>query len=113
MYLRMPQGFLASGDAYTRRYDEIIKDLPRKVKIVDDALLWDNSIEEAFFHTWDLLSIGATNGIVFSTSKFQFCQKHVSFGGLNITDSGVTPSDSMLSAIKEFPVPKTLTDARS
>ena len=113
MYLRMPQGFLASGDAYTRRYDEVIKDLPRKVKIVDDALLWDSSIEESFFHTWDLLTIGATNGIVFSTSKFQFCQQEVRFGGLNITDSGVAPSDSMLSAIKEFPVPKTLTDARS
>ena len=30
MYLRMPQGYLASGDTYTRRYDEIIKDVPRK-----------------------------------------------------------------------------------
>ena len=24
MYLRMPPGYLASGDAYTHRYDEII-----------------------------------------------------------------------------------------
>ena len=48
MYLRMPQGYLASGDAYTRRYDEIIKDVPRKVKIVDDSLLYDQSIEDAF-----------------------------------------------------------------
>ena len=54
-YLRMPQGYLASGDAYTRRYDEIIKDIPRKVKIVDDALLYDTNIEEAFFHTFDYL----------------------------------------------------------
>ena len=26
MYLRMPQGYLASGDAYTRSYNKIIKD---------------------------------------------------------------------------------------
>ena len=32
MYLRMPQGYLASGDAYTRRYDEVIKDISRKEK---------------------------------------------------------------------------------
>ena len=28
MYLRMPQGYVASGDAYTRRYVEIIKNIP-------------------------------------------------------------------------------------
>ena len=52
MYLRMPQGYLASSDAYTRRYDEVIKDVPRKVKIVDDTLLYDSNIEGAFFHTF-------------------------------------------------------------
>ena len=40
MYLRMPQGYLASSDAYTCRYDEIIKDVPRKVKVVNDSTLW-------------------------------------------------------------------------
>ena len=30
MYLRMLQGYLASGDAFIRRYDEIIKDIPAK-----------------------------------------------------------------------------------
>ena len=32
MYLRMPQGYLASGDAYTHKYDEVIKDIARKIK---------------------------------------------------------------------------------
>ena len=48
-YLRVPQGHLASGDAYTRRYDDIISDVPRKHKIVDDVLLYDKGIEEAFY----------------------------------------------------------------
>ena len=113
MYLRMPQGYLASGDAYTRRYDEIIKDVPRKVKIVDDALLYDQSIEDAFYHCWDFLKLGSENGIVYSKEKFQFCQDVVDFAGLKITDEGVTPADSMLSAIENFPAPKNITDARS
>lgn len=113
MYLRMPQGYLASGDAYTRRYDEIIKDVPRKVKIVDDSLLYDNDIEEAFYHCWDFLKLGSENGIVYSREKFQFCQDIVDFAGLKITKEGVTPSDSMLSAIQNFPAPKNITDARS
>ena len=30
IYLRIPQGYLAAGDAYTTRYDEVIKDIPQK-----------------------------------------------------------------------------------
>ena len=30
IFLRMPQGYLSSGDAYTRRYDEMIKGISAK-----------------------------------------------------------------------------------
>ena len=113
MYRRMPQGFLASGDTYTRRYDDIIQDVPRVVKIVDDALLYDESIEDAFYHTFDYLTLGAKNGIVFNKGKFQFCQEDVNFGGLRLTADGVAPSQTMLTAIMDFPTPSTITDARS
>ena len=111
--LRMPQGFIAAGDAYTRRYDEIVKDVERKVKIVDDSLLWDYSIEDSFNHTWEYLKLGAENGIVFNQEKFQFCCETAEFAGLQINPTGVSPSDSMLKAIRDFPAPKNITDARS
>ena len=113
VYLRMPQGYLASGDAYTWRYDEIIKDIPHKVKIVDDTLLYDSNIEGAFFHTFDFLLHCAKNGIVHDREKFQFCQDTVQFGGLQIMPSGISSSEFMLEAILSFPIPRTLTDARS
>ena len=72
MYLRMLQGFLAAGDAYTHRYDEVAKDIPRNVKCVDDTLLYDSSIEESFYHTWDFLTLCAEKGIVINADKFQF-----------------------------------------
>ena len=109
----MPQGYLASGDAYPRRYDEVIKDVPRKVKIVDDTLLYDSNIEGAFFHTFDFLLHCAKNGIVFNWEKFQFYQDTVQFGSLQITPSGITSSEPMLEAILSFPIPRTLTDTRS
>jgi hypothetical protein len=43
-YLRLPQGFVAANDAYTSRYDAVIKDVPRKIKIIDDTLLHDLAI---------------------------------------------------------------------
>lgn len=113
MYLRMPQGFLASGDAYTSRYDDIIGQVPRYVKKVDDTLLWDSNIESAFWHTWDYLALCAKNGVVFNISKFQFCQEVVQFAGLKVQTDGVSPSDELLSSIANFPTPCNLTDARS
>ena len=105
MNLRIPQGYLASGD-------EVIKDIARKFKWVDDTLLYDTDIKEAFYHTFDFRTRCAQNGIVLSKDKFQ-CKDTVQFGGLQITSSGVSLSESMLNAILNFPVPKTITDARS
>ena len=56
------QGFVNSADANTRRYDEFIKSILHKAKIVKDTLLYD--IENAFFHVWDYLTLCTKNGIV-------------------------------------------------
>ena len=107
----MPQGYLAAGDAYTRRFYELISELPRKIKIVDDCLLHDDNIEQSFFHAWDFLTICAKNGIVVSLEKYQFCQNTVYYAGMKITPTGVSPSDKILSAIRDFPTPTSITDA--
>ena len=109
----LSQGYLAAGDAYTRRYDEIIKDIPDKVKCVDDSLLYDTDIERSFYHAWDYLSVCLEIGITVNEPKFIFCQDTAVFGGLKLTPTGVCPSDNIVRAIKEFPTPKNLTDARS
>ena len=113
MYLRVPQGFFAAGDIFTSRYDDIIKDVPNKVKIVDDALLHSLGIEQSFWDTWDYLTLCAVNGVTINVDKIQFCQDEVEFAGLNIEKEGITPSKSILAAISDFPTPTDLTSARS
>ena len=112
-YRRLPQGFLASGDAYTRRYDDLIKDVPNKVKCVDDVLMWDDDIKSAYFHTFDYLVLCEKNGITINKDKFQFAQDVTDFAGLKITSDGIRPSDKLLKAIRDFPTPKDITGARS
>ena len=89
----MPQGFIASGDAYTSRYDDIIKDVPRKIKIIDDTLLYDPTIKEHFYSAWDYLTLCAENGIVINLPKFKFGRKTVDFVGLSMTPTGPAPSE--------------------
>ena len=73
MYLRLPQRYLAFGDVHTRQFDELVKDVCQKIKIVDDTLLYNHSIEEAFYHVWDFLQLCSDNSIVINASKFKFC----------------------------------------
>ena len=56
MYLRMFEGYMSSGDAYTRRYDEVIMDIDWKIKLVDDTLLYDTDIKATLYHTFDFLT---------------------------------------------------------
>ena len=113
MYLRLPQGYKAAGDAYTRRYDDVICDVKRKVKIIDDSLLHDDTIEEAFFHVWNFLTLLANSGVVANIEKFKFARQTIEFAGLLITPSGIEPSPKLLMAIQNFPTPTNITNARS
>ena len=82
-----------AGDAYRWRYDKLIKDIPRKVQCVDDAVLWDYDIENNFYHIWDYLTLCANNSIVINKEKLQFCRNEILFAGLKITKTSIAPSD--------------------
>ena len=112
-YRVAPQGYIASGDGYTRRFDEIVMDVPRKTKCVDDTLLWDSSIEQAFFHTVDWLDLCGRNGVSLNPTKFVFAKETVEFAGFEITSSAVRPAQRFLQSIRDFPTPKSVTDVRS
>jgi len=107
-YCRALMGFHASGDAYTRRFDDFTKGIPRKTRCVDDSLLWDSDIQNAFWHTLDYIKLCADNGVVFNPSKFVFGEDEV-----NITRNRIRPTANILSAITDFPTPTDITGVRS
>ncbi len=112
-YCNAPQGYIASGDGYTRRFDEIVSDVPDKTKCVDDTLLWTDSIEESFFQACNWLDICGKHGITLNPDKFVFAQDTVEFAGFEITNDSVRPCRKYLQAILDFPTPKNITDMRS
>ena len=112
-YRRAPQGFLSAGDAYTRRMDEIYKEVPEKCKVIDDSLIYAETLEEIFWKTFDYIKLGADNGITFNPEKFVFAKKVVDFAGFKITEDGIQPSDKILEDIRKFPAPRTISEARS
>ena len=50
-YCRAPMGYHVSGDAYTRRFDDITQGFPKSARIIDDTLLWEDNIVDSFWHS--------------------------------------------------------------
>ena len=114
-YCRAPQGFHASGDGYTARYDKITtdNDIKNFVKCIDDSLLHEKTIRDQFWATMRYISVCAKNGIVFNPDKFLFAKKEVDFAGFRVTMDGYKPTAALLEAIEQFPMPRDLTGVRS
>ena len=112
-YKVAPQGFIASGDAYTQRFDSLIVDFRDKVKCIDDTCMWAPTIKDAFFQACDWLDLCGNNGITLNPDKFQFAQDSVEFAGLTITNENIKPSQKFLASVQNFPAPKDITGARA
>ena len=112
-YKTAPQGYIASGDGYTRRYDEIVSHIPQKTKCIDDTLLWSSTIADSFMQAQEWLDICGRRGITLNPSKFRFAMETVEFAGFEITNERVRPCKKYTKAISDFPTPTSLTDVRS
>ncbi|GFO33256.1 enzymatic polyprotein [Plakobranchus ocellatus] len=106
-------GYIASGDAYTRCFDEVVSDIDNKSKVIDDTIMWSPSIEDSFLQAAKWLDLCGRNGIILNPSKFSFAKETVNFAGFEITPTTVRPCPQVLEAIKGFPKPRTITDVRS
>jgi hypothetical protein len=112
-YLVAPQGYVASGDGYTRCSEAITKEYKNKVCMVDNTLLYHDDLDSAFTKTCKYLDTCAKNGIVLNPDKFHFAKEVVEFAGFEITMEAVRPSEKHLQEIWDFPAPMCLKEVRS
>ena len=112
-YKTAPQGYIASGDGYSRRFDELVSHIPNKTKCIDDTLLWSDNLTESFFQAVTWLDLCGHHGITLNPDKFVFGADTVEFTGFEITPNSVRPCKKYLDAIHNFPTPANTTDIRS
>ena len=112
-YRVAPQCYVASGDGYSRRFDESVSDVPDKTKCIDDTLLWATDLETSLHQTIKWLDLCGRSGITLNPEKFIFGADTVEFAGFEVTSGSVWPSQEYLRAIRSFPTPQNITDIRS
>ena len=79
-YKTAPQGYIASGNGYSRQFDEIVAHVPNKTKRIDDTLLWADNLSESFRQAVDWLDICRHHGITLKvpiTKFFLFCHPNL------------------------------------
>ena len=104
---------MSSGDGYNRRFNAILAAFERKKRCVDDTVFYDDTLEQHWWRTIEFLTLVGQAGIVLNLDKFQFAKRPVNFAGFRISESVVEPLPKYLNAIRDFPVPKNITDIRS
>ena len=97
-YKTVPQGYIASGDGYSKRFDEIVSHIPNKTKCIDYTLLWANNLTESFSQAVDWLDMCGRHGITLNPDKFVFGQDTVEFAGFENTPTNVRPCRKYLDA---------------
>ena len=92
-YYTAPQGYIASGNGYSRHYDEVVSSLPQKAKYVDDALLWSDTVHNYMylFLAAQWLNICGRHSITLNPDKLVFTWDNVEFAGFEITSDTVHP----------------------
>ena len=112
-YKMAPQGWLASGDAYTHRYNQITSNIDRHIKVIDDSLLWSNNIHGAWTDVTNFLSTVGSRGVILNSNKFRFFTRKAMFASFQLGDGAIKPLEKHVTVICDFPEPKSLTDMRS
>lgn len=112
-YKRNAMGLINAGDEHNRRGDDAIAGIPNVKKIVEDILIYDEDFTTHIKRVREVVTRCQEFGITLSRRKCDIAQKAVVWCGYHISEHGYTANPDLVDALKNFPVPKSITDARS
>ena len=111
-FTRAPMGMNNSSDYFCSKTDNILSPIPNVLKIVDDALLQAPTRKQVLQKLRTALECCRKHNFTLAKKKLQL-GKEIDFAGFNISSTGIKPDPKRMQAIKDFPVPKDISQLRS
>lgn len=114
-YLRMPFGLKNAPSTFQRVMDNILREHLHKFCFVymDDVVIFSKSLQEHLNHLKLIFQKFREYNLKIQLDKSEFLQKQVAFLGHVITPEGVKPNPSKISAVQNYPIPKTTKEIKS
>ncbi|KAK7877073.1 hypothetical protein WMY93_032211 [Mugilogobius chulae] len=112
---RMPQGVTNAPSTFQRLMERCMGDLNLKQVLVfiDDLIIFSDTIEEHERRLLRVLNRLKEYGLKLSPEKCKFFQSSVRYLGHVVSERGVETDPEKISALKTWPIPKTLKELKS
>ena len=111
-FKRLPQGGKCSVDQFNRITDELVREIPKCLKMVDDVLFHGETIEEVLKNFSRLLVKCHQRDFTLHPKKIAFGNK-LKFAGYVVSDKGIGIDLRKVEAIRKFKPPQNVTDMKA
>ena len=112
-YTRLPFGVASAPAVFQCTMETVLKGMPMVVAYLDDILVAGRTEQEHLTHLAQVLERLDSAGMKLKKEKCAFCLPQVEYLGHIISEEGLRPSASKVRAIKEAPVPSSLSELKS
>lgn len=108
-YVRMPFGLKNAPSSFQRVMDNVLRDLIGKdcLVYIDDIVVYSVSLQEHLEKLTRVFNKLRQANLKIQLDKSHFMAKEIEFLGHIVSSEGIKPNPNKISAIKNYPLPKT------
>ncbi|KAG7304531.1 hypothetical protein JYU34_011480 [Plutella xylostella] len=113
-FLRLPFGLVNGPSFFQQVMNKVLGSLRfgKVIIFLDDLLLISETVDENLNLLETVLKIFREYGLTLNLKKCHFLKSEIEFLGYKITQDGIKPSEVKLTAVRDYPVPKTVHQLR-
>ena len=111
-FCRMPFGVTGGPSSFQRLMDKLLHGLPFATSYIDDVLVHSPNMKCHLQHLQQVFERLANAGLTLRGSKCQLGLDKVHYLGHVCSEAGMSPDKEKIAVIKDWPIPKTVTEIR-
>lgn len=101
-FVHLPFGISSASEVFQRSIAQMIEGLKGVVNIIDDLLVWGDSIKEPHHILIQLLKRARYNNLKLNRNKCKIRMKEIKYIGHTLSAQGLKPDEEKIKAVKQI-----------